>query len=437
MKLFDYQLDIAKKDKPALFMDMGTGKTFTSLYKWHRENGDKLLVICLATKVIDWAEDYLTIAQSYKWEPKKVMTLNKGTKKNRERLATNPDIAIVSYESSWRVFKELCTFMKSGHVTIILDESQKIKNPKSIVGSHTVDLGVLTDSKYILTGTPQSNGWIDYFNQLKFLGVYRKDVTINQWKNRYAVIKLINFNGFPTPKITDYKRTDELKRTVKEVGVYYRRDNGFGGVSEQRIKFNKTNKYERIRKDKVVYGKDGQVYLYDQVSKIYAAQRRATSYLIDGEPLGVNPKLDKLLELYESTGDRIVIFYNFNREYENLAWFLKKKKIPYGTYNGHMKNLKQFIANEHSVALVQFASGSTGINDLVIAPYVIMYSLPASFTTFQQAKKRIDRIGQVKKPMYYYFTMTGTLDSKIWHALERGENFDSNMYMALLDKDEE
>ena len=65
--LYDYQKNIVdeiiKKGDPsvALFMDMGTGKTLTSLglFEEYVKLGyvDKLLVVCLKNKIQDWKDE--------------------------------------------------------------------------------------------------------------------------------------------------------------------------------------------------------------------------------------------------------------------------------------------------------------------------------------------------------------------------------------------
>ena len=57
--LFEYQQKIVDTcDRAnALFMKMGTGKTITSLKIAERWRCEKLLVICLKSKIQDWIEE--------------------------------------------------------------------------------------------------------------------------------------------------------------------------------------------------------------------------------------------------------------------------------------------------------------------------------------------------------------------------------------------
>ena len=84
--------------------------------------------------------------------------------------------------------------------------------------------------------------------------------------------------------------------------------------------------------------------------------------------------------------------------------------------------------------LANYGSASTGINELVVANMVIMYSLPSNFIDFAQAKKRIDRIGQERVPMYYYLMAEGTVEMSIYNSLMMGQDFDDNLFDKYLEK---
>ena len=53
-------------------------------------------------------------------------------------------------------------------------------------------LGQRTQHKMILTGTPQNKGNIDYFSQLKFLGVF---TTLKDFHDKYCILEKSRFGG--------------------------------------------------------------------------------------------------------------------------------------------------------------------------------------------------------------------------------------------------
>ena len=56
-----------------------------------------------------------------------------------------------------------------------------------------------------------------------------------------------------------------------------------------------------------------------------------------------------------------------------------------------------------------------------------MYSPPLNYTDWIQAKKRIDRIGQTKKPLYYNLYCKDTVEENILDTMKKGLDFDNNM----------
>ena len=427
MKLFDYQqkiVDEKYEDSKALFMQMGTGKTFVSMGMYLKSGCSKLLVVCLATKVNDWVRD---LENEIDLAP---IGLNKTRKKNLENINLDNETLVVSFESSWRLADELLEWVDED-TYIIVDESHKIKNASSKVGKFAQKLGKKTSFKTILTGTPQSRGYIDYYNQFHFLGYLQMNQTA--FKRRYVITKLMQFGTGPMfEEIVGYKNTDELDEMIHSHSVYYDRELSDAEIpTEMVVDIPSYPKYRKISKDKVYEFEDGSLEIYDTLGAGMMLQRQlASGYIAKNGNLEVldNTKINWTRDFLEGYDGRVVIFYNYNAELIQLKRLMVKLKRPYSEYNGSNKNLSSFEMYDNAVVLANYGSASTGINDLVIASTMIMYSLTTSYIDFEQAKKRIDRLGQTKKPMFYYLVMKGTIDSSILRNLQDGKDFDERMF---------
>ena len=427
MRLFDYQQQIVDEkyeDSKALFMQMGTGKTFVSMAFFEKSERAKLLVVCLATKVDDWNRD-LTDELGLD----EVVSLNKGTKKNRE-LMEDAQYLVISFESSWRLDKELVAWVDDD-TYIIVDESHKIKNPSSKVGKFMRKLGAKTDYKTILTGTPQSNGYIDYYNQFHFLGYL--DMNQTNFKKRYAITQMMQYGAGPIfQEIIGYRNTEELDEMIHNHSVFYDRKLDDEELPDEiPVYFPSYPKYRKISNDKVYEFKDGTLEIYDTLGAGVMLQRQlASGYISKGGNTEVldKSKLDWMRDFLEGYDERVVVFYNYNAELEQLKQLLERLDRPYSEYNGHRKDLRAFQESSEGVVLANYGSASTGINDFVIASTMVMYSLTTSYIDFEQAKKRIDRIGQTKKPLFYFLIMKGTIDARVYHSLQEGKDFDERMY---------
>ena len=420
-KLYNYQEKIVEQQKNRksvnLFLSMGCGKTVTSLALVEKNPTHKLLVICLISKCTDWQED---IEKELNRES---IILNKGSKKNNELVQENHNCYIINFESAWRC-EELLKWVDKD-TTILIDESQKIKSHTSRIGKFCQKLAKKTEYKYILTGTPQSTGYVDYYNQLFFTDTLK--MSYKQFSDRYCVYDVMKYNGFPFKQLVGYRNTKELDQIIQDNCVFFERkiDNELIPTDvDVRLDLPKVyNKFKKVR----VY----EDYAADSSSKLFVTLRSICSGYIQEYPVD-DAKLKWLKEFLEDLNDRVVIFYNFNCERDSIIGVLNSLKIPYSEYNGRSKDLSNFQKYKNGVAVCQYLSASTGINDLVISHLCVMYSPTLSYTDWAQARKRIDRIGQTVKPLYYNLYCRGSVEEKIIQTLKSGKDFDDRMFDAYM-----
>ena len=79
---------------------------------------------------------------------------------------------------------------------------------------------------------------------------------------------------------------------------------------------------------------------------------------------------------------------------------------------------------------MQYKSGSTGLDWLKQAYVEIFYTLPDSYIEFYQAKGRINRVGQTKKPLYYILLAgdSKSADNLNYQALKNKTDFNDDFY---------
>lgn len=425
-KLFEYQEKIVNEQSNRksvnLFMGMGTGKTVTSLSLFEKNPTHKILIICLVSKLQDWQEDLKKELNMNS------VILNKGTKKNKELLNNHMKAYIINFESAWRLV-ELLDWVDND-TTILIDESHKIKNPNSSIGKFCQRLSKCTEYKLILTGTPQSQGYIDYYNQLYFTNIlYLK---FADFKKLFCIYEKQYFNNYPVMQLIGYKNKDVIENLINDNCVFFERS-----VEDKLlpkdilVKMNKPKIYDKFRQTRI-YGD----VVADNMGKLFATMRTICSGNIEENEVD-EQKMIWLEDMLDCINDRLVIFYNFNVERDRIIKLLEKKKIPYSEYSGRRKCWETFKENEHSVALCQFKSASTGVNTLVLANKCVFFSLPTEYIDYVQSKKRLDRIGQTKKPLFYHLVCKGTIEEKIYQRLQEGKDFDEKMFTRYMKKLEE
>jgi len=421
-KLFKYQQDIVDSiNKPAvpLFMGMGTGKTVTSLNIYKKFKTSKLLIICLISKINDWKQDLNEECNI------DAVILNKGSTKNKQMVdRMNVTAFIVNFESAWRC-DNLLKWVDA-NTTVLIDESHLIKNPTSKIGKFCRLLGSKTKHKFILTGTPQSQGYIDYYNQLYFCDIMK--MSFKEFKNQYCIYEDKYFNGFAIKTLIGYKYEKDLERIIQNNCIFYERKPDDELIPEDIVEWlQKPKAYDAFKKVRVF--KD---YVADNMGKLQFTLRSICSGNIQQYEVD-NQKIQWLSDFLECVNDRVVIFYNFDIERDRIITLLDKKRIPYDEYNGRKKSFDKFKENERSVILCQYKSASTGINDLVVANICIFYSLTNEYINFVQSKKRLDRIGQTKKPLFYYLICKDTVEEATWKSLQEGKDFDEKMFEQYLE----
>ena len=192
------------------------------------------------------------------------------------------------------------------------------------------------------------------------------------------------------------------------------------------VTLDKHKSYDKFKKDKVFNDVIG-----DSLSAFRMGLRQLCSGFIKDIPIHHN-KINWLKDFFENYDKRVVIFYNFNMELNDIKELCTSLNRAYSVYNGEDKDLSNFKKYDNSIAICNYASASLGLNDLVLSNVCIMYSPTEDYINFTQSKKRIDRLGQTQKPLFYYLQTKNTIEMNIYNALKNGKNFDDKLFAKCL-----
>ena len=423
MKLFDYQEEAIENfdTKPLNLSDVGTGKSFMSIGSYVKSECTKLLVICLAPKVLDFVEDGEAFGLN-------ITALNKGTKKNKEMLETADHIAI-SFESSWRLTELLKWVDKD--TFIVIDESHKVGVSKSKVTKFVMQLSKKAKYTYLCTATPVSNGKLEnWYSQLYIANVFRKPK--KEFEQLFVIKQMRQMGSMRFMDIVGYQNEHLLQQMIDGASVNYKRDKGYL-PQDYVYKTKKPVMYNKLKKNRIYKDDFGNIVELDNSSNLFNRLRQVSHGFLEGvlKPVSKEPfeRLEAILETHNN--ERVVIFYNYKAEYLMLRMLLDKLKRPYGVYNGNLKELDNFKNNENGVVLAQYKSASTGINDFVISNVTIFNSMPLSSTEYLQAKGRTDRHGQEKTPLYYHIVPDTPIEKKIFDTVTNGKDFTNEMIESV------
>lgn len=241
-KLYNFQRNIVDEFKSykrfGLFLDMGLGKTPTSLAFAEQNGCNKVLVITINSKALEkvtdkgswlyWANnsdiDYVFHTKStscdkiYEFKSKpQLFILNYESLFKRGKRSSRTNALELS--DKIQAFLSVC---KNKNVAVIVDESHKIKNLQS-QQTKAISRIVSTLEKcsnelklYLCTGTPFTTGYIDLYSQLKLLGCSEsKQSFIDKFCIRGRIPGLFEWQQ----PIVGYKNINDLFKLVHEYAI--------------------------------------------------------------------------------------------------------------------------------------------------------------------------------------------------------------------------
>lgn len=378
------------------------------------------LVICQKSKIQDWLDHFSKNYSSAEFE----FVINGTLPASLEFFIRNPNdynsaLCVINYELAWRR-KDL---LKLKDFTLMLDESSLIQNPTAKQSKFVLKLGENAANVILLSGTPTSGKYENLWTQIHLLGwTISRKLYETQYVNWETLELGQKFIRIPDRKVP-YKNIDRLKRKLRENGAVFMKTEECFELPEQtfvEVKVPQSSEYKRFMTDSIVTLEDGVELVGDTtLTKLLYARQLCGQYS--------KAKLDAFRSLVESTNDRLIVFYNFTAELEELADIAREYDIPFSTISGSLKDLRAYEQVENAITFVQYQAGSMGLN-LQKANKIIYYSLPLRSELFEQSKKRIHRIGQDKPCFYYIMMCKGSVEEKIYQTLKKREDFTNELF---------
>lgn len=425
MKLFNHQIEALEKTKEfnkcAYYLDMGLGKTFIGSEKMISFGTNINLIICQKSKIADWINHFKDNYEVLVYDLTKKEQLKTYTSydylSNRSYPIKYPIVGIINYDLVFRR-KELLNLKD---FTLLLDESSLIQNDKAKRSKFILKLNA--ENVILLSGTPSSGKYENLWTQIHLLGW---DIKKEVYNKQYINWEKLDVGGVPiwiVNKDEPYKNVERLKEKLRQHGAIFKKTEECFDLPEQveiPIYIKTPKEYKTFKDNGIVTIEDDELIGNTSLTKLLYARQICSQYNQN--------KLDAFEDLLESTNDRLIVFYNFIQEKEKLKTIIEKHERPISEVNGQIKDLKNYEEQDNSVTLIQYQSGSMGLN-LQKSNKIIYFSLTQSSDLYEQSKKRIHRIGQNQTCFYYLLLCKNSIEDKgILPRLMMRKDFDDELF---------
>ncbi len=367
-----------------LVAGVGAGKTITAAAYYMKMEADADIIVITTAKVRDglsWQRDFAKFAVG---------------KKEGESVAGHLTV------DSWNNIGE---YEDRVGAFFIFDE-QRLVGSGAWVKSF---LKIAKKNRWILlTATPADN-WLDYIPVFIATGHYK-----NKTEFLREHVQFSTYTRFP--KVERYRNVARLVRIRNDIVVEMHFDRhttrhqalvevGYDAEVERQVVKDRWHPYE----DRPIRDAGEMFIVVRKVVNSDPSRMVAVRHLVKKHP-------------------KLIIFYNFNYELEQLRSLRDVTTVA--EWNG--KNHDPIPETDEWVYLVQYTAGAEGWN-CVETDATLFYSLHYSFKVWEQAHGRIDRINTPFKDLYYYALVSRSMiDKAILRALKVKKTFNLASFRRLV-----
>ena len=416
----------------ALLMEMGTGKSLTAVaITGALANAGcirRVLVVAPLSILGVWEAEFSRFADF----PYFLAVLSGTGEKKRDTLrhmtGAALQVAVVNYESAWRMEKDLRLWRPD---LIVADEGHKIKTHNIAASKAMHRLGQQAGYRLLLTGTVITNKAIDVFSQFKFVNPDIFGQSFYAFRNRY--FDMVGY-GNHTPVL---KKAMEAELTEKLHSISYRATKAecldlpetTDVIRQVDLEPAALRIYQGLVKESYAALSGGEVTAPNILTRLLRLSQLTGGFIGNDETAAVEQvsaaklsALEDILDGAAAEGKKLVIIARFLPEIKAICKLLEKRGLRYACITGEVKNreeqVEQFQKEPEVMAFVgQIATAGMGIT-LTAASTMVFYSLDYSMSNFEQAKARIHRVGQRMPCTYLYLVARGTVDEKVLLALK-------------------
>ncbi|CAC9603755.1 DNA/RNA helicases, SNF2 family [uncultured Gammaproteobacteria bacterium] len=417
--------------------DMGLGKTLQTLthlscLKTQGKIKKPVLIIVPTSLIANWKNEVKRFTPNLK-----ILSLYGGAERFKafEKIE-KADILLTSYAL---IYRDIDRFIEYHFSYIILDEAQKIKNPRTKM--FTTIKSLKSDYRLALSGTPIENHLGELWSIFSFLMPgFLHNQTVFRKKYQTPIEKHLDQDK--QKMLNQRVRPFMLRRTKAEVLpelpekseiIKYTQFNEEQAALYESIRITMEKK---VREAIVQKGlAKSHIMLLDALLKLRQVCCDPQLVKIEvAKKVEESAKLQLFLDLLEellSENRKILVFSQFTSMLSILQNELEKKDISYTKLTGTTKKreevIEKFTSGQADVFLISLKAGGVGLN-LTEADTVIHYDPWWNPAVENQATDRAHRIGQTKAVFVYKLIIENSIEEKILELQQKKLQLQQGIY---------
>lgn len=422
----------------AFLMEMGTGKTkacLDTIFALMQNKGfGGAIIIAPKSVIYNWPNE-IAMHCPLPDDQQRCVVVSGKDKGDQLEYAYNAraNFVITNYETMLKYEGLVLQILMDRPMAMALDESTKIKNHASLATKAIQRVKVKAVARFILTGTPITQGPMDAFSQFLFLD---EDIlghhNFYSFKAEYAIS-----GGFRGREIVGYRNLDRLSKKIEPWSYRVLKKDCLDlpekvyRVVELEMSATQQNLYDQMRRESILEYQGMVLSAPLALTRLLRLQQITSGFIpvIDefGKQQGFKnldgPKLAACLELVEeaiANGQKIIIWCRFIEELMAVAAAVPPGAVAYyGAVSAADRQAAvDAFQNDEKVKIFigQIQTGGMGIT-LTAATCVIYMSNTFTLSERLQSEDRPHRIGQRNVVTYIDLTCKATVDGFVIKTL--------------------
>lgn len=432
--------------RAVLNMDMGTGKTATTIGWWTRYCTKSMLVVCPKNVIQEWVDQFQTFLNI----TPKVISSPEEYERNEDETQLGT-IYIINYE---KFIRHPLEPKDSKYIQVLVyDEVHRGASLTSKTHKTMFTYSMKAERVYGLSGTIVGNHFEDILGIFAIVDPLVYGLDKMSFYNAYSNYVL---DDYKQPHIYEYKNWDKLSSKFHSISYTVALTDVID-MPEKREEFiycKKDANYSKLVQDYIFTAEGINLETGERDLRLFTVDRALNMTMklmqlcsgfikdVEGNWIRLNTlKKDSLEDWFERNysnikerKEKIVIFYQFNLSGNDIEEVLNKQEVVYKRIDGSVSDKRKeeykklFKTAEFGdpngcdVIVINYGTGTEGMN-FQRGTIMMYYDQTLEFRKKEQAERRIYRRGQTENCLYINFVAEHSKEISTYKKLSQIGDF--------------